>query len=81
MAMQTCRTPLTMRIVHLRALEGSGASTSLKVPDPFSSHEQQGKDREIASSFNSKHSQTGTWLNVRTKVQFQVCVGVSMYVL
>ena len=56
-ATERCRMPPTMRIVHLSCM----IATSLEVPDPFSGHMQQKKDREIALSFNSKLSQAGKW--------------------
>ena len=51
------RDDATMRIAHLSCMMATG----LEVPDPFLGYVQQGKDREIALSFNSMLSQTGKW--------------------
>ena len=56
-AMERCRMPPTTWIAQLSCIIGAG----LEVPDQFSGHVQQGKNREIALSFNSKLSQTSKW--------------------
>ena len=70
---------LVYNFIHGRCLSGCHRASTCSVLHPYLGHLQQGKDREIALSFNSMLSQTGKWINVCIRRDFKfawVCVHV-----